>query len=336
MAKTKIEEKQRIIVTGGLGFIGSNFLTYMSNKYKNYRFINVDSLTYSGNINNLKSLEGKENYEFIKEDIGNFNGMLSLIQEGDIIVNFAAESHVDNSIKDPGIFIRTNVLGTHSLLEVARMKKASLFVQVSTDEVYGSLGFDQESSKETDILIPSSPYSASKAAAELICLSNFRTFRQNVMITRSSNNFGPYQFPEKVIPLFVTNLIEGKKVPLYGSGKNVRDWLYVLDNCKALDFIIHNGDIGEIYNIGGGNELQNIELTSKILSALGKDNKFIEHVEDRLGHDLRYSINCDKLKALGRKPEFDFESALKQTVEWYTRNKEWWLPLKKTPGKRTS
>lgn len=319
---------QRIIVTGGAGFIGSNFLHYMTSKYKNYYFIVIDKLTYSGNLENLKELEGKENYQFVKEDICNLDAMLSIIKEGDIVVNFAAESHVDNSIKEPSIFIKTNVLGTHSILEAARRNKAKLFLQISTDEVYGSLSLDEESWTEEFKLKPSSPYSASKAAAELICLANFKTFGQKVIITRSSNNFGPYQFPEKVIPLFVTNLIEGKKVPLYGSGNNVRDWIYVQDNCEAIDFIIHHGKEGEIYNIGGECELTNLELTKKILNEMRKNESSIERVQDRLGHDLRYSLNCDKIKNLGWKPKFKFDEALKKTVEWYIENKEWWMPLK--------
>lgn len=327
---------KRFIVTGGAGFIGSNFLRYMINKYPGYSFVNIDVLTYSGNKNSLKDLENNARYQFIQADIADFNKMLEIVKEGDIVVNFAAESHVDNSIKDSQIFIKTNVLGTHSILEAARRNKAALFLQVSTDEVYGSLNFDDESSNEKDILEPSSPYSASKAAAELICLANYRTFKQPVIITRSSNNFGPYQFPEKVIPLFITNLIEGKKVPLYGTGKNVRDWIYVIDNCEALDFVIHHGKVGEIYNIGGGNEVPNIDLTHAILSNMDKDKSSIEYVEDRLGHDLRYSLDCSKLHALGWRPKSSFEDALVKTVTWYKRNPGWWQPLKRTPGKRTS
>lgn len=331
-----MENHKRLIVTGGAGFIGTNFIKYMVKKYPHYSILNIDRLTYSGNKNSLKDLENNSNYQFIHADIVDFEKISEIIKEGDIVVNFAAESHVDNSIRDPQIFIKTNVLGTHSILEAARKNKASLFLQISTDEVYGSLSFDQKSSTETDILAPSSPYSASKAAAELIVLSNHKTFKQPVIITRSSNNFGPYQFPEKVIPLFITNLIDNKKVPLYGSGKNVRDWIYVLDNCEALDFVIHHGKIGEIYNIGGGNEIPNLELTHSILKNMDKGESSIEYVQDRLGHDLRYSLDCSKIHSLGWKPSSNFEDNLKKTIDWYRENESWWRPLKNTPGKRTS
>lgn len=326
----------RIVITGAAGFIGSNFVRYEIEKYPNYEFLVIDKLTYSGNINNIKDLLSRDNFKFVNADICNYELMLHLIKENDIIVNFAAESHVDNSIIDPGIFIKTNVLGTHSILEAARIKKARLFIQISTDEVYGSLSFNSSSSKENDLLIPSSPYSASKAAAEQICLANFKTFNQSIIITRSSNNFGPYQFPEKVIPLFITNLIQGKKVPLYGNGKNVRDWIYVEDNCWAIDTIINNGKIGEIYNIGGGNEISNMELTELIINKMGKDDSFINYVEDRKGHDLRYSLDFSKMKSLGWKPKFNFEQALEQTIEWYKNNEQWWLPLKSLQGRRTT
>ncbi|MBS3085491.1 dTDP-glucose 4,6-dehydratase [Candidatus Pacearchaeota archaeon] len=330
------KEAKRVIVAGGCGFIGSNFLILMVNKYPNYQFINIDKLTYSGNQENLKQIENQSNYAFIQADIANYDFMRNIIQEGDVIVNFAAESHVDNSIKEPQIFIQTNVLGTHSILEAARQKKAGLFVQISTDEVYGSLNFGDASSKEQDVLNPSSPYSASKAAAEMICLGNIKTFKQPIIITRSSNNFGPYHFPEKVVPLFITNLIEQKKVPLYGTGKNVRDWIFVQDNCEAIDFIIHNGQVNGVYNIGGGNEITNIGLTKLILEKMGAGEESIQLVEDRKGHDLRYSLNCEKIKALGWKPRFNFDKALSLTIEWYKNNKWWWQPLKNMPGRRTS
>ena len=327
---------QRVVITGGAGFIGVNFLRHMLNKYPQCHFINIDKLTYSGNIKSIKDIEERSNYQFIQADIKNYALMRHIIKKGDIVINFAAESHVDNSIKEPEIFIETNVLGTHALLEAARQNEAKLFVQISTDEVYGSLALDSPSSQEHHLLNPSSPYSASKTAAEMICLGNVKTFNQPIIITRSSNNFGPYQFPEKVIPLFVTNLLEQKKVPLYGTGKNVRDWMYVQDNCEAIDFLIQNGKPGEIYNIGGGNEVQNIHLTETILKNMGFDNSFIEYVEDRKGHDLRYSLDCSKITALGWKPRFSFEQALSSTIEWYKNNEKWWIPLKKTPGKRTS
>jgi len=318
----------RIIVTGGCGFIGSNFLHHMVEKYPNYIFVNIDKLTYSGNLENVKELEGKQNYSFVQEDIINKEKISKIIQEGDIIVNFAAESHVDNSIFNSEIFVKTNVLGTQNLLDIAREKKVKLFIQISTDEVYGSLNFYDNPSLEEDKLNPSSPYSSSKAAAEMFCLSNIRTFNQPIIITRSSNNFGPKQFTEKIIPLFVTNLIEGKRVPLYGEGKNIRDWIYVLDNCEAIDFLIHKGIPGNIYNIGGDNEIQNIDLVKKILSGMNKEEFYIDYVKDRLGHDLRYGLNCSKIKNLGWRPRFNFNDALKETINWYENNGQWWRPLK--------
>ncbi len=320
--------QKRLIVTGGCGFIGSNFIHHILKKYPSYKIVNVDKLTYAGNEQNLNSIKHNPNYLLVKEDICNKEAMSNIIQKDDIVVNFAAESHVDNSITDAETFVRTNVLGVQTLLDVARNKNVNLFLQISTDEVYGSLNFEQRSSTEKDPLHPSSPYSASKAAAEMLCMAAVKTFKQPVIITRSSNNFGPYQFPEKVVPLFITNLLEGKKVPLYGEGKNVRDWIYVIDNCEALDFIIHKGEPGEIYNIGGGNELNNVELTNKILHHAGKDNSWISYVPDRLGHDLRYSLDSAKLHALGWKPNTSFDQAFIQSFEWYKNNVGWWKPLK--------
>ena len=328
--------EQRFVITGGAGFIGSNFIRHMIKRYPNYSFVNIDKLTYSGNLNNLLDIEKEQNYKFFKEDICDRKAMSNILDEGDVIVNFAAESHVDNSLLDPEIFIKTNVLGTQVLLDVAREKKAKLFVQISTDEVYGSLSFEQPPSVETDTLKPSSPYSASKAAAEMLCFANIHTHKQPIIITRSSNNFGPYQFPEKVIPLFITNIIDGKKVPLYGEGKNVRDWMYVRDNCGAIDTVIHKGSPGEVYNIGGRNEITNKYLTKLILAIMMKDELHINYVEDRKGHDLRYSLNCSKLCALGWLPASSFQEMLNYTVQWYTSNEGWWRPLKLTQGKRTS
>lgn len=327
---------KRFIITGGAGFIGSNFIRYLSQKYPERFIINIDNLTYSGNLANLRDIEKRSNYVFFKEDICNRDALRAIIDENDIIVNFAAESHVDNSLIDPDIFIKTNVLGVQALLDVAREKKASLFVQISTDEVYGSLKIEQPSSKETDILRPSSPYSASKAAAEMVCLAAMHTFKQPIIITRSSNNFGPYQFPEKVIPLFITNLLTGNKVPLYGDGRNVRNWIYVQDNCEAIDLIINQGNVGETYNIGGGNEITNKELTYMLLKFTMKEDSYIDFVTDRLGHDLRYSIDCTKLNNLGWQPTRPFYEMLQQTIDWYKSNLGWWEPLKKIPGKRTS
>ena len=328
--------EQRFVITGGAGFIGTNFIRHMIKRYPNYSFVNIDKLTYSGNLNNLLDIEKEQNYKFFKEDICDRKAMSNILDEGDVIVNFAAESHVDNSLLDPEIFIKTNVLGTQVLLDVAREKKAKLFVQISTDEVYGSLSFEQPPSVETDTLKPSSPYSASKAAAEMLCFANIHTHKQPIIITRSSNNFGPYQFPEKVIPLFITNIIDGKKVPLYGEGKNVRDWMYVRDNCGAIDTVIHKGSPGEVYNIGGRNEITNKDLTKLILAIMMKDELHINYVEDRKGHDLRYSLNCSKLCALGWLPASSFQEMLNYTVQWYTSNEGWWRPLKLTQGKRTS
>ena len=325
-----------MVITGGAGFIGTNFLKLMIAKYLFYEFVNIDKLSYSGNKENLKSLDGKENYTFIQEDITDYSAMNKIIKEKDIVVNFAAESHVDNSILEPKLFIENNVLGTHSVLESARKNKAKLFVQISTDEVYGSLDFTAEPSKETDMLKPSSPYSASKAASEMVCFGNMRTFKQPIIITRSSNNFGPYQFPEKVIPLFVANLLECKKVPIYGTGKNIRDWIYVQDNCDAIDFIIHNGKPMEVYNIGGGNEISNNQLTKLILQKMGFDNSCINYVEDRKGHDLRYSLDCSKLNKLGWKPRFNFDEALSKTIKWYKENKDWWKRLRDVLERRAS
>jgi len=317
----------KILVTGGCGFIGSNFIRYWLNKYPKDKIINLDKLTYAGNPDNLKDVENNPNYKFVKGDICDKRVVDKTMKDADVVFNFAAESHVDNSIKGPLIFTETNVLGTHVLLESARQHKVKRFIHISTDEVYGST--KEGSFKETNILKPNSPYSASKAAAEMVVRAYNKTFMLPVIITRSSNNFGPYQYPEKVIPFFVTNLIEGKKVPLYGTGLNVRDWIYVMDNCEAIDFVSKNGKIGEIYNIGGGNEIPNIELTKKILKEMGKNDSFIEHVEDRLAHDFRYSLNCEKIQDLGWKPKFNFEQALKKTIQWYKDNEEWWKKLKK-------
>ncbi|MCL5069988.1 MAG: dTDP-glucose 4,6-dehydratase [Actinobacteria bacterium] len=318
-----------ILVTGGAGFIGSNFIHYMVKKYPEYNIINLDKLTYAGNLENLKSVENKSNYRFIRGDIADtkivgeiFNG-----NKIDAVVNFAAESHVDRSIDDPGVFIQTDIYGTYVLLEAVKKYKSELFLQISTDEVYGSIL--NGSFKEDDPLLPNSPYSASKAGAEMIVRSFYKTYGTPVLITRTSNNFGPYQFPEKVIPLFVTNLIDDIKVPLYGDGLNVRDWIYVEDNCRALDIVLHKGITGEIYNIGGGNEKPNIWITKKLIELTGKSESMIEPVADRLGHDRRYSIDCSKIqREFGWTCEYDFEQALEKTVNWYINNEEWWRPLK--------
>jgi dTDP-glucose 4,6-dehydratase len=316
----------KILVTGGAGFIGSNFIRNILSKYSDIELINLDKLTYAGNLENLKDIENNKNYKFIKGDICDAELVNSLTKDIDIIFNFAAESHVDRSINDPFVFTKSNTLGTHTLLEAARKNNIKKFIQISTDEVYGST--KEDSFKETDNLKPSSPYSVSKAAADLMCLSYHTTFDMPVIITRTTNNFGPHQYPEKVIPLFITNLMEGKKVPLYGTGKNIRDWIYVVDNCEAIWFAAEKGKIGDVYNIGGGNEKENIEITNSILKEMDKDKSDIEYVKDRLGHDWRYSLDCTKIHKLGWKPKHNFEDALKDTIYWYKKNINWWEKLK--------
>jgi len=316
----------KLLVTGGLGFIGSNFIRHMLGKYPDYHIINLDLQTYAGNPDNLKDIEKSSNYTFIRGDICNKAEVDKVIQNVDTVVHFAAESHVDRSIEDASAFVRTNVLGTFVLLDCALKHNIKRFIHISTDEVYGSIS--KGSFKETDILTPSSPYSSSKAGSDLLAQSYFITHGLPVIITRCTNNFGPYQYPEKLIPLFITNLIENKKVPVYGTGKNVRDWIYVEDHCKAVDFVLHKGNVGEIYNIGGGAEKTNLEITKSILEILGKDHTMVEYVKDRLGHDLRYSLDCTRLRKLGWAPQHGFEDALLDTVRWYVENRWWWEKLK--------
>jgi len=315
-----------LLVTGGCGFIGSNFIRHMLKKYPDYRIINIDKLTYAGNPDNLKDIEDNSNYSFVRGDICDPEIVNKAMKNMDYVVHFAAESHVDRSIDDGSIFVRTNILGTHTLLESALKHGIKRLIHVSTDEVYGSI--TRGSFKETDILTPSSPYSSSKAGSDLLVQSYYITHKLPVIITRCTNNFGPYQYPEKLIPLFVTNILENKKVPVYGTGQNIRDWIYVLDHCKAVDFVLHNGSIGEIYNIGGGAEKTNLEITDKIIEIIGSDRSMIEYVKDRLGHDLRYSLDCSKLRELGWAPEHDFDEALEEMVRWYVENRWWWEKLK--------
>ncbi len=318
---------KRILITGGAGFIGSNFVRHILEKYDDYHIVNLDKLTYCGNIHNLKDIEKEKNYKFVKGDIKDA-GLVNRLTKGcDAIINFAAETHVDRSILESGDFIETNVFGTHTLLEAAKRHGIKSFIQISTDEVYGSI--PEGSFNEDDALNPSSPYSSSKAAGDLLARSYFITFKLPVIVTRSSNNFGPYQYPEKVMPLFITNLLEGKKVPLYADGTNMRDWLFVLDNCEAIDIVLHKGKAGEIYNIGAGQEMTNLELTDMMLAMLGKDKSSIEFVKDRPGHDKRYSLNIDKIKALGWSPRHSFKSALELTIDWYEKNRRWWERLVK-------
>ncbi|MFA5142548.1 MAG: dTDP-glucose 4,6-dehydratase [Candidatus Omnitrophota bacterium] len=319
--------KKRLLITGGAGFIGSNFIRHLLTKYDGCRITNLDKLTYCGNLENLKDAAKNKRYKFVKGDIADDKLVRRLVKGCDIIINFAAETHVDRSITDPHSFVRTNVFGTHTLLEAARASGIERFIQISTDEVYGSI--ERGSFKETDPLLPNSPYSAAKAGGDLLARSYFITFKLPVIITRSSNNFGPYQYPEKVIPLFITNAIENKRLPLYADGMNVRDWLFVLDNCEAIDMVLHKGRPGEIYNIGGGTEITNLRLTHAILDMLGKSRSLIKFVNDRPGHDKRYSLDIAKISALGWRPGRDFESSLKATVNWYIANERWWRRLVK-------
>ena len=317
----------KLLVTGGCGFIGSNFIRLILKDYPDDEIINLDKLTYAGNPENLVDIEVDPRYRFVLGDICDQDLVGKLLSEGpDAVLNFAAESHVDRSIEDPRVFVRTDVLGTFTLLEAAREAGVQRFLQVSTDEIYGSI--KQGSFTENSPLAPSSPYSASKAGADLLTHSYYVTFGMPTLITRSSNNFGPYQYPEKIIPLFITNLVEGKKVPLYGDGRNVRDWLYVADNCRAIDLVLRSGEPGQAYNIGGDREMTNLELTHMMLRVMSESEEMIENVEDRLGHDLRYSIDSSKVKELGWKPERDFESELKDTIDWYRENTSWWKKLK--------
>lgn len=316
----------KILVTGGCGFIGSNFIRRMLKKYPAYKIINLDKLTYCGNPNNLRDVEIDSRYTFIKGDICDKKIVEKIVKDCNVVINFAAESHVDRSIEDASEFIRTNIHGVYVLLEAAKRHNIKRFIQISTDETYGSI--NKGSFKETSPIRPNSPYSAAKAGGDHLAMAYYTTFKTPVIITRSSNNFGPYQYPEKVIPLFITNLLENKKVPLYGDGMNVRDWLYVLDNCLAIDLVLHKGKIGEVYNIGGSFEIPNIELTKIILKNLGKTDKMIHYVSDRLGHDRRYSLDSTKVRKLGWKPSKNFEEALKETISWYKNNTTWWQKLR--------
>lgn len=316
----------KLLVTGGYGFIGSNFIRYMLDKYPDYEIVNLDKLTYAGNKANLADIENDRRYEFVQGDICDADMVSDKIARVDAVLNFAAESHVDRSILAPDEFVQTNVAGVNTLLMAALNSKQQRFIQISTDEVYGSRV--EGSFGETDMLEPSSPYSAAKAGGDLIAHSFFVTYGMPVIITRSSNNFGPYQFPEKLIPLFVTNLLESRKVPLYGDGKNVRDWLYVLDNCEAIDLVLQQGQPGEIYNIGAGNEHDNTEITNIILKTLDYGEEMIDHVPDRMGHDRRYSIDCAKIRSLGWSPKHEFSEALVRTISWYQQNEAWWKSLK--------
>lgn len=318
----------KLLVTGGAGFIGSNFILYMMQQHPNYEIVNIDALTYAGNLENLTSVENEPNYTFVKTDIADKEAVDQIFQQGiDVVVNFAAESHVDRSILEPEIFVNTNVLGTQVLLDAAKKYGVTKFVQVSTDEVYGSLG---ETGLFTEMtpLAPNSPYSASKAGGDLLVRAYHETFGLPVNITRCSNNYGPYQFPEKLIPLMISRALNDEALPIYGDGLNIRDWLYVEDHCSAIDLVIHQGRNGEVYNIGGNNERTNIHIVKTILEQLGKPESLMTFVEDRLGHDRRYGIDPTKItEELDWKPKHNFETGIKETIEWYLNNKEWWTRI---------
>ena len=312
----------KILITGGAGFIGCNFVRYMLEKYSDEEIVVLDKLTYAGRLENLQEIMNK--VIFIRGDICNKED-IEKIGDCEIIFNYAAGTHVDRSIIEAGVFVKTDILGTYNLLEYARKNDIERYIQISTDEVYGST--EKSSFKETDILDPSSPYSASKAGADLLVKAYHKTYGLPVLITRSSNNFGPYQYPEKLIPLFITNALQNKTLPVYGDGLNVRDWIYVLDNCEAIDLVYQKGKIGEIYNIASGNEKTNLEITNLILKELNKPKRLIKFVDDRLGHDRRYSLDFSKIKELGWRPDYDFENVIRITINWYKENKWWWKPL---------
>lgn len=317
---------KNILLTGGAGFIGSNFINYILDEHSDYNIINLDKLTYAGNLENLVTSERKKNYRFVKGDITNAELVNSLFQKYDInyVINFAAESHVDRSILGSEIFFRSNVLGTNVLLEAARKFNIEKFVQISTDEVYGSLGAEGLFTEDTP-LHPNSPYSASKASADLMAMAFYHTYGLPVVITRCSNNYGSFQFPEKLIPLMIINSLNGKKLPVYGDGMNIRDWIYVIDHNKAIELVFEKGKIGEVYNIGASTEMPNIEIIKLILMKLDKSEEMIEYVKDRPGHDRRYAIDSSKIKnELGWEPLFSFEEAISKTIEWYIDNKNWW------------
>lgn len=315
-----------ILVTGGAGFIGSNFCRYILEKHPDYNIIVLDALTYAGNLENLADMRDNPRFRFVHGDIRDKTVVDELVKDVDTIVNFAAETHVDRSIADPGNFVLTDVYGVFVLLEACRNFGVEKFLHVSTDEVYGSI--QEGSFKESDPLQPNSPYSASKAGGELLARSYFVTYGTPVLITRGSNNFGPYQYPEKLIPFFITNALENKPLPVYGDGRQIRDWIYVLDHCEGIDLVLHKGEVGTAYNLGGGNERTNLEVTKLILGALGKPESLIKYVTDRPGHDRRYSLDCARIRELGWTPRHKFEDALEYTIRWYVENEGWWRRIK--------
>jgi len=322
----------KVLVTGGAGFIGSNFVRYALHHHPDWHVVNLDKLTYAGNPRNLDDITSDPataaRYRFVQGDIADESCVVPLFAEEhfDFALNFAAETHVDRSIGNPGDFIQTDVYGTYVLLEASKQYNLTRFIQISTDEVYGSI--EEGSFTEESPLNPRNPYSASKAGADRLAYSYFATYGLDVIVTRASNNYGPFQYPEKLIPLFVTNALDDKPLPLYGDGKNVRDWLHVEDHCSALDFVLLNGGAGEVYNIGGGNERMNIEITQLILKTLGKPETLVRHVEDRKGHDRRYSISTDKLLTLGWRPAKHFDTGIVETIRWFEANRPWWEPIK--------
>ena len=316
----------KLLVTGGCGFIGSNFIRHLLAAHPDDSVVNLDKLTYAGNPANLADVEGDSRYRFVHGDICDATLVRDAAKDADAVINFAAESHVDRSLMEPDAFLKTDVFGVFTLLEAVRALKIPRLLHVSTDEVYGSV--ERGSSRESDPLRPSNPYSASKAGGDLLALAYWHTHKVPVVITRSSNNFGPYQYPEKMIPLFVTNAFEDQPLPLYGDGKNVRDWLYVLDNCTAIDLVLRKGGDGEVYNIGGGHEVENVVLSRQILRLTGRPETLIQPVKDRPGHDRRYSLDSKKVQQLGWKPRHPFGAALEATVAWYRGHEAWWRPLK--------
>ncbi len=326
MAEERRIEDLTLLVTGGAGFIGSNFIHYMLDRYPRCKIINLDKLTYAGNLDNLKDVEKDPRYEFIQGDIRDRELVRNIFKRVQGVVHFAAETHVDRSILDAGEFVLTDVYGTFVLLEALKNSDLEFFIHVSTDEVYGSR--DKGYFKEDDPLCPSSPYAASKTGADRLAYSYWVTYGLPIIILRPSNNFGPYQYPEKFIPLFVTNALEGKDLPLYGKGTNVRDWLYVEDNCRAIELVMRRGKVGEAYNVGANNEVQNITIAERIVDLLEKPKSLIKFVPDRLGHDKRYAVDCRKIHALGWKPEKNFDKALASTVRWYQENTNWWQKIK--------
>lgn len=318
----------RILITGGCGFIGSNFIRHILNKYPDYKIVNFDALTYAGNPENLKDLPENGRYTFLRGNIEDAAAVREGMRTVDAVVNFAAESHVDRSIIDAQPFLTTNVMGTHVMLSAARDASIRRFIHISTDEVYGSLG-DEGKFTEATPLMPNSPYSASKASGDLLVRAFHETYGLPAVVVRPSNNYGPYQFPEKFIPLMITNLLEEKPIPVYGKGMNVRDWLFVEDNCRAIDLILHKGKDGEIYNVGGNAEMRNIGIVKMVLGLMDKDERFITYVADRPGHDYRYGLDTSKIECeMGWKPSVEVGTGLKMTIEWYRENQWWWRPLK--------